>query len=151
MNLNLENGYTVILPSKGKHNIYYGPNKIGKTQISRSMKKYYEEISEKVLLFNENILSDMIIQSSEDINSFEIMPMAQEYNKYYNNMQKSKEKLSMKNSLKDLCLVNTKKAFQGFEKISEYINDDNTYSYNGDDLSPVYSKMISRICISQKR
>src|SRR5574344_629112 len=52
---------------------------------------------------------DMIIQSSEDINSFEVMPMAQEYNKYYNNMQKSKEKLSMKNSLKDLCLVNTKK------------------------------------------
>ena len=42
MNLNLENGYTVTLPSKGKHNIYYGPNKIGKTQISRSMKKYYE-------------------------------------------------------------------------------------------------------------
>lgn len=140
MNLNLENGYTVTLPSKGKHNIYYGPNKIGKTQISRSMKKYYEEISEKVLLFNENILSDMIIQSSEDINSFEVMPMAQEYNKYYNNMQKSKEKLSMKNSLKDLCLVNTKKAFQGFEKISEYINDDNTYSYNGDALSPVYSQ-----------
>lgn len=48
MNLNLENGCTVTLPSKGKHNIYYGPNKIDKTQISHSMKKYYEEISEEV-------------------------------------------------------------------------------------------------------
>lgn len=139
MVLNLENGYTVNLPSKNKYNIFYGPNKIGKTQISFSIKKHYEEIGEKILLFNDNILSDMIIQSNEDINSFEVMPMAQEYNKYYSEMQKNKEKLSIKNKLKDLCLVNTKKAFQGFEKISEYINDD-AFTYDDVDLLPIYNE-----------
>ena len=139
MVLNLENGYTVNLPSKNKYNIFYGPNKIGKTQISFSIKKHYEKIGEKILLFNDNILSDMIIQSNEDINSFEVMPMAQEYNKYYSEMQKNKEKLSIKNKLKDLCLVNTKKAFQGFEKISEYINDD-AFTYDDVDLLPIYNE-----------
>lgn len=137
MVLNLENGYIVNLPSDKKYNIFYGPNKIGKTQISFSMKDYYEKAGEKILLFNDNILSDMVIQNNDDINSFEVMPMAQEYNKYHSEMQKIKEKLSIKNNLKELCLVNTKKAFQGFEKISEYINDD-TFVYDGDDLSPLY-------------
>ena len=137
MVLNLENGYIVNLPSDKKYNIFYGPNKIGKTQISFSMKDYYEKAGEKILLFNDNILSDMVIQNNDDINSFEVMPMAQEYNKYHSEMQKNKEKLSIKNNLKELCLVNTKKAFQGFEKISEYINDD-TFVYDGDDLSPLY-------------
>ena len=139
MVLNLENGYTVNLPSKNKYNIFYGPNKIGKTQISFSIKKHYEKIGEKILLFNDNILSDMIIQSNEDINSFEVMPMAQEYNKYYSEMQKNKEKLSIKNKLKDLCLVKTKKAFQGFEKISEYINDA-AFTYDDVDLLPIYNE-----------
>ena len=139
MVLNLENGYTVNLPSKNKYNIFYGPNKIGKTQISFSIKKHYEKTGEKILLFNDNILSDMIIQSNEDINSFEVMPMAQEYNKYYSEMQKNKEKLSIKNKLKDLCLVNTKKAFQGFEKISEYINKD-AFTYDDVDLLPIYNE-----------
>ena len=137
MVLNLENGYIVNLPSDKKYNIFYGPNKIGKTQISFSMKDYYEKSGEKILLFNDNILSDMVIQNNDDINSFEVMPMAQEYNKYHSEMRKNKEKLSIKNNLKELCLVNTKKAFQGFEKISEYINDD-TFVYDGDDLSPLY-------------
>ena len=137
MVLNLENGYIINLPSDKKYNIFYGPNKIGKTQISFSMKDYYEKAGEKILLFNDNILSDMVIQNNDDINSFEVMPMAQEYNKYHSEMQKNKEKLSIKNNLKELCLVNTKKAFQGFEKISEYINDD-TFVYDGDDLSPLY-------------
>ena len=54
-------------------------------------------------------------------------------------MQKNKEKLSIKNKLKDLCLVNTKKAFQGFEKISEYINDD-AFTYDDVDLLPIYNE-----------
>lgn len=137
MVLNLENGYIVNLPSDKKYNIFYGPNKIGKTQISFSMKAYYEKAGEKILLFNDNILSDMVIQNNDDINSFEVMPMAQEYNKYHSEMQKNKEKLSIKNNLKELCLVNTKKAFQRFEKISEYINND-TFVYDGDDLVPLY-------------
>lgn len=111
MVLNLENGYTVNLPSDKKYNIYYGPNKIGKTQISFSIKKYYEKMGEKILLFNDNILSDMVIQNNDDINSFEVMPMAQEFNKYYGDMEKSKEMLSIKDNLKDLCLVNFKFCF----------------------------------------
>lgn len=99
MVLNLENGYIINLPSDKKYNIFYGPNKIGKTQISFSMKDYYEKAGEKILLFNDNILSDMVIQNNDDINSFEVMPMAQEYNKYHSEMQKNKEKLSIKNNL----------------------------------------------------
>lgn len=137
MILNLKNGYTVNLPFEKKYNIFYGPNRIGKTQISLALKDYYENIGEKILLFNDNILSDMIIQNTEDLNSFEVMPMAQEYNKYISEMEKSKTKLSIKNNLKDICLVNTKKAFQEFERISEYINDD-TFVYDADDLSPLY-------------
>lgn len=139
MILNLQNGYTVNLPSEKNYNIFYGPNKIGKTQISFSMKDYYEKTGEKILLFNDNILNDMIIQKNDDVNSFEVMPMAQEYNKYHSEMEKYKMKLSIKNNLKELCLVNTKTAFKGFERISEYINDD-TFVYDGDDLLPLYSE-----------
>ena len=149
MVLNLENGYTVNLPSDNKYNIFYGPNKIGKTQISFSMKKYYEKIGEKILLFNDNILSDMVIQNNDDINSFEVMPMAQEFNKYYGDMEKSKERLSIKDNLKELCLVNTKKVFQEFEKISEFINED-AFTYDGADLSSVYSEDdIKNMCKPQ--
>lgn len=69
---------------KKKYNIFYGPNKIGKTQISYGLKKYYENLNENVLLFNDNILKDMIIQGTDDTNSFEVMPMIQEYSKYKN-------------------------------------------------------------------
>lgn len=34
MKLMLENGYEFNMPQEKKYNIFYGPNKIGKTQIS---------------------------------------------------------------------------------------------------------------------
>ena len=131
MNLKLENGYYVNLPVRNKHNIFFGPNKIGKTQISLSLKKHYETVGEKILLFNDNILNDMVIENKGDINSFEIMPLAQEFNKYNTEVNKYKEKLSIKNELKKLCLVNTKTAFQGFNRVTNYLNED-VFSYDGD-------------------
>lgn len=138
MVLNLKNGKTINLPTNSKYNIFYGPNKIGKTQISIALKEYYENNEEKILLFNDNILNDMIIKNDEDLNSFEVMPMAQEYKKYYSEMQKYKGKLSIKNNLKELCYVNTKTAFQDFEKITEYINDD-TFLSEREGVIPAYS------------
>lgn len=38
MVLNLKNGKTINLPTNSKYNIFYGPNKIGKTQISIALK-----------------------------------------------------------------------------------------------------------------
>ena len=139
MNLKLENGYYVNLPVRNKHNIFFGPNKIGKTQISLSLKKHYETLGEKILLFNDNILNDMVIEDKGDINSFEIMPLAQEFNKYNTEVNKYKEKLSIKNELKKLCLVNTKTAFQGFNRITNYLNED-VFSYDGDVNSPKYNE-----------
>lgn len=141
MILSLENGYSITLPLNSNYNIFYGPNKIGKTQIALSIKKYYENNGENILLFDDDILSNMIIQNNNDINSFEIMPMAQEYNKYSKELDKYKDKLSIKNNLKDLCLINTKKAFLGFERISSYINDE-AYTYNDIDLIPIYKEEI---------
>jgi len=139
VNLKLENGYYVNLPVRNKHNIFFGPNKIGKTQISLSLKKHYETLGEKILLFNDNILNDMVIEDKGDINSFEIMPLAQEFNKYNTEVNKYKEKLSIKNELKKLCLVNTKTAFQGFNRITNYLNED-VFSYDGDVNSPKYNE-----------
>ena len=130
MKLMLENGYEFNKPQEKKYSIFYGPNKIGKTQISYGLKKYYENLNENVLLFNDNILKDMIIQGTDDINSFEVMPMIQEYNKYKNEYENSKKSLSVKDNIKKISSVNTKKAFADFERISEYVNED-AYFYKG--------------------
>ena len=95
MKLMLENGYEFNMPQEKKYNIFYGPNKIGKTQISYGLKKHYENLNENVLLFNDNILKDMIIQGTDDINSFEVMPMIQEYSKYKKEYENSKKSLSV--------------------------------------------------------
>ena len=50
MRLYLDNNFEIILPNNSNYNIFYGPNKIGKTQISHSLKKYYENNNENVLL-----------------------------------------------------------------------------------------------------
>lgn len=139
MKLMLENGYEINMPKEKKYNIYYGPNKIGKTQISYSLKKYYEEKNSNVLLFNDSILKNMIIQDSNDANSFEVMPMIQEYNKYKKEFDDTKKNLSIKENLKDLCSTNTKKAFADFEKISQYINDD-TFFYKGEIEKSIYTE-----------
>ena len=76
MNLQLENGNTINMISN-KYNIFYGPHKIGKTQISKALKKYYENCDENVLLFDDNLLSNMSIQEFTNDNSFEIMPKVQ--------------------------------------------------------------------------
>lgn len=138
MNLILENGNAVNMV-EDRYNIFYGPNKIGKTQISKSLKKYYELKDENVLLFDENILSNMAIQEFNDDNSFEIMPKVQEYNKYKSIMETAKKELTVKRNIKDLCSVNTKKAFSDFEFISQYINDD-VFTYKGELDKTLFTK-----------
>lgn len=131
MKLLLENGYEIEMPQNSKYNIFYGPNKIGKTQISYGLKNYYELQGENVLLFNDNIINNMIIQESNDINQFEMMPRIQEYSKHKKEFEKSQEKLNVKENLKKVCSVNTKKAFADFENISNYITDD-AFFYKGE-------------------
>lgn len=139
MKLMLENGYEFNMPQEKKYNIFYGPNKIGKTQISYGLKKYYENLNENVLLFNDNILKDMIIQGTDDTNSFEVMPMIQEYSKYKKEYENSKKSLSVKDNIKKISSVNTKKAFADFEKISEYVSED-VYFYKGEIEKPNYTE-----------
>lgn len=139
MKLVLENGFEFEMPEEKKYNIFYGPNKIGKTQISIGLKKYYEKLNENVLLFNENIIRDMIIQDIDDNDSFEIMPRIQEYNKYKNEYEKSKKDLSVKENIKNICSKSTKTTFSDFKKISEYLSED-AYFYKGDILKPNYTE-----------
>lgn len=138
MNLQLENGNTINMVSN-KYNIFYGPNKIGKTQISRALKKYYEACDENVLLFDDNLLSNMSIQEFTNDNSFEIMPKVQEYNKYKNKNESSKKELTVKKNIKSICSTDTKKAFTDFNYISEFINDD-VFTYRGDFEDPLYTE-----------
>lgn len=138
MNLQLENGNTINMVSN-KYNIFYGPNKIGKTQISRALKKYYEASDENVLLFDDNLLSNMSIQEFTNDNSFEIMPKVQEYNKYKNKNESSKKELTVKKNIKSICSIDTKKAFTDFNYISEFINDD-VFTYRGDFEDPLYTE-----------
>lgn len=138
MNLQLENGNTINMVSN-KYNIFYGPNKIGKTQISKALKKYYEDCDENVLLFDDNLLSNMSIQEFTNDNSFEIMPKVQEYNKYKNKNESSKKELAVKKNIKSLCSTDTKKAFTDFNYISEFINDD-VFTYKGDLEDPLYAE-----------
>lgn len=138
MNLQLENGNTINMISN-KYNIFYGPNKIGKTQISKALKKYYENCDENVLLFDDNLLSNMSIQEFTNDNSFEIMPKVQEYNKYKNKNENSKKELSVKKNIKSICSTDTKKAFTDFNYISEFINED-VFTYKGDFENPLYTE-----------
>ena len=138
MNLQLENGNTVNMVNN-KYNIFYGPNKIGKTQISKALKKYYEDCDENVLLFDDDLLSNMSIQEFTDDNSFEIMPKVQEYNKYKNKNESSKKELAVKKNIKNICSTDTKKAFTDFGYISEFINDD-VFTYKGDFEDPLYTE-----------
>ena len=138
MNLQLENGNTINMVSN-KYNIFYGPNKIGKTQISRALKKYYETSDENVLLFDDNLLSNMSIQEFTNDNSFEIMPKVQEYNKYKNKNESSKKELTVKRNIKSICSTDTKKAFTDFNYISEFINND-VFTYRGDFEEPLYTE-----------
>ena len=150
MILNLENGYTVNFDFKSNHNIFYGPNKIGKTQISKKLKEYYEQKSENVLLFSDNILNDMIIQENNDTNSFEVMPMAQEYNKYSKALEINKQNLIVKDNLKELCSINTKKAFTDFDRITKYIND-NVYDNVDNSLFPYYEEEEIKEMLNPKK
>lgn len=138
MNLQLENGNTINMVSN-KYNIFYGPNKIGKTQISKALKKYYENCDENVLLFDDNLLSNMSIQEFTNDNSFEIMPKVQEYNKYKNKNENSKKELTVKKNIKSICSTDTKKAFTDFNYISEFINED-VFTYKGDFEDPLYTE-----------
>ena len=138
MNLQLENGNTVNMVNN-KYNIFYGPNKIGKTQVSKALKKYYEDCDENVLLFDDDLLSNMSIQEFTDDNSFEIMPKVQEYNKYKNKNESSKKELAVKKNIKNICSTDTKKAFTDFGYISEFINDD-VFTYKGDFEDPLYTE-----------
>ena len=138
MNLQLENGNTINMVSN-KYNIFYGPNKIGKTQISKALKKYYENCDENVLLFDDNLLSNMSIQEFTNDNSFEIMPEVQEYNKYKNKNENSKKELTVKKNIKSICSTDTKKAFTDFNYISEFINED-VFTYKRDFEDPLYTE-----------
>lgn len=139
MELKLNNGFRCIIDERKKYNIYYGPNKIGKTQISLALKKHFEDLKENVLLFDENIMTKMIIQQNDDKNSFEIMPRIQEYNFYLNNINRSKEKLQVKEYLKKICSVNTKKAFVDFPSLTSYI-DENVYTNEVEEKEMVYEE-----------
>lgn len=137
MKLELDNGNEFEMV-ESKYNIFYGPNKIGKTQISKALKKYFESLNENVLLFDENIVSNMIIQESFSENSFEIMPRIQEYNKYKTQMDSLKDKLEIKKNLKSICTIDTKKGFANFEIISKYI-DENIFSYTEEIKNSIYT------------
>ncbi len=138
MNLQLENSYEITLPNNSNYNIFYGPNKIGKTQISFALKKHFESIDENVLLFDDKIISNMVIQTIDDENSFEIMPMIQEYTKASSELNSSKEKIAIKDNLKKICGTNTKKSFNEFPVISQYLNDD-VYEYDEKISETIYS------------
>lgn len=138
MNLQLENSYEITLPNNSNYNIFYGPNKIGKTQISFALKKHFESIDENVLLFDDKIISNMVIQTINDENSFEIMPMIQEYTKASSELNSSKEKIAIKDNLKKICGTNTKKSFNEFPVISQYLNDD-VYEYDDKISETIYS------------
>lgn len=138
MQLYLDNNFEIILPNNSNYNIFYGPNKIGKTQISHSLKKYYENNDENVLLFDDKIISNMVIQNNDDVNSFEIMPMIQEYTKYSSELKNDKDKLAIKDNLKKICGTNTKKSFSEFSILSQYLNDD-VYEYDDKVSSVIYN------------
>lgn len=137
MRLLLENGNQIDMINND-YNIFYGPNKIGKTQISKALKKHYEGVNESVLLFDENILSDMIIQDTSDVNSFEIMPKVQEYNKNKTIMDNASKDLSIKKNIKSLCTVDTKKAFANFKILSNYI-DEGVFLFKDEIQENIYS------------
>lgn len=139
MELKLNNGFRCVVDETKKYNIYYGPNKIGKTQISLALKEYFENLKENVLLFDENIMTNMIVQQNDDKNSFEIMPRIQEYNFHLNNINKAKEKLQVKENLKKICSVNTKKAFVDFPSLTSYIDED-VYTNEVEEKKMVYEE-----------
>jgi hypothetical protein len=139
MELKLNNGFRCVVDETKKCNIYYGPNKIGKTQISLALKVYFENLKENVLLFDENIMTNMIVQQNDDKNSFEIMPRIQEYNFHLNNINKAKEKLQVKENLKKICSVNTKKAFVDFPSLTNYIDED-VYTNEVEEKKMVYEE-----------
>lgn len=129
MDLLLDNGATISYDFN-KKTIFFGPNSIGKTQISKALKRYYEDNNLNVLLFDDNILNDMMTDKVNENNSFEIMPKVQEYNKYNNVLDELKNKLKFKEGVKKICGVDTKKAFASFENLSSYVDKD-LYTYNG--------------------
>lgn len=133
--LQLDNNTYFDFDLESKYVLFYGSNRIGKTQISKAMKNYFEDNEMTVLLFDEDILQGMLLPEETNKKSFSVMPKNQEYSYYRRKRDEVAKFLDVKDNIKKLCGVNTKTRLSFLPKIADYIS---TNVYNNDSKKEIF-------------